>query len=233
VVKNLAIQLDPLHSVWRAARLLGGTFAALCRKAGDAPDTAVSLDQFETLLRCPDCRRDLIRDESDTLRCASCGYGAANEGGVYNLLASEDRAELYPGDRDDVIDFCLPSHARKLLRGWYDLEGVFGGKYRWMGASASAMLKPVTPGPQRLRIRGHVHENSFAQGEPVKMAATANGAEVGRTVFERAGLFVFEADLPAAGEYEIEISVSPTWEAPPDDRVFSVNIGMIRLTPAE
>src|SRR5260370_26936749 len=58
VVKNLAIELDPLHSVWRAARLLGGTFAALCRKAGDAADAPpVSLDRFETLLRCPDCRR--------------------------------------------------------------------------------------------------------------------------------------------------------------------------------
>jgi hypothetical protein len=65
------------------------------------------------------------------------------------------------------------------------------------------------------------------------MSASANGAEVGRTVFERAGLFVFEADLPPAPQYEIEIRVSPTWEAPPDDRLFGVNIGMIRLTPAE
>ena len=169
------------------------------------------------------------------IRCAAhpADTRPLNEGGVYNLLASGDRAELYPGDRDDVIDFCLPSHADKLLRGWYELEGVFGGKYRWMGGSASARLKPVSPGRQRLRIRGHIHENSFAQGEPVKMSASANGVEVGRTVFERAGLFVFEADLPEAGEYEIEISVSPTWKSPPDDRLFGLNIGMIRLTPAE
>ena len=234
VVKNMAIRLDPLHSVWRAARLLGGTFAALCRKAGDAPEAlSASLDRFETLLRCPDCRRDLVRTECDTLRCASCGYQARNEGGVYNLLASTDRAELYPGDRDDVIDFCLPNHAGKLLHGWYELEGVFGGKYRWMGGSASAKLRPVNPGRQRLRIRGHIHENSFVQGEPVKLSASANGVEVGRTVFERAGLFVFEADLPPASEYEIEIRVSPTWEAPPDDRLFGVNVGMIRLTPVE
>src|SRR5947208_449831 len=191
IVKNLAIRLDPLHSVWRAARLLGGTFAAICRKAGDAPVASrKSLDQFETLLRCPDCHGVLTRGGSDTLRCASCGYQAPNEGGVYNLLASRDRVELYPGDRADVIDFCLPDHSRKLLRGWYDLEGVFGGKYRWMGASAAAKLKPVNPGRQRLRIRGHIHENSFAQGEPVKMSASANGIEVGRMVFERAGLFV-------------------------------------------
>jgi hypothetical protein len=132
-----------------------------------------------------------------------------------------------------VIDFCLPNHEQKLLDGWYELEGVFGGKYRWMGATASAKLKPVKPGVQRLRIRGHIHENSFAQGEPVKMAVSANGAEVKRMVFERAGLFIFEADLPPAGEYRIEIAASPVWQAPPDDRVFSVNVGMIRLSPAD
>ena len=61
------------------------------------------------------------------------------------------------------------------------------------------------------------------------MAVAANGVEVRRTVFERSGVFIFEADLPDAGEYRIEISASPVWEAPPDDRIFSVNIGMIRL----
>src|SRR5216683_2440133 len=229
VVKRLAIRLDPHRSVWRASRLLGGTLAAVCRKAGDRAEGAGSSDRFEALLRCPDCRSDLARDDSDTLRCPACGYHAPNQGGVYNLLRSDDRAELYPGDRDDVIDFCVPNHEQKLLDGWYELEGVFGAKFRWMGAGASAKLKPVKPGAQRLRIRGHIHENSFAQGEPVKMSVSANGVEVGRSVFERAGLFVLEADLAPASEYMIEISASPVWQALPDDRVFSVNIGMIRL----
>ena len=215
--------------LWRAARLLGGTLAAVCRKAGDAPGDSGSLEKFEALLRCPDCRMNLSREGPDILRCQSCGYRALDEGGVYNLLPSRERAELYPGDRDDAIDFCLPGHERKLLDGWYELEGVFGGKYRWIGASASAKLKPINAGPQRLRIRGYIHENSFAQREPVKMSVRANGSEVGREVFERAGLFIFEADLPPAGEYKIEITSSPVWQAPPDDRVFSVNIGMIRL----
>src|SRR5262245_450112 len=170
VVKKLAIRLDPQRSVWRAARLLGGTLAAVCRKAGSAPELPPSLDNFETLLRCPDCAGDLRRDRSDTLDCRSCGYRAANDCGVYNLLRSDDRAELYPGDRDDVIDFCLPNHEQKLLEGWYELEGVFGAKYRWMGGRAAAKLKPVKPGAQQLRIRGHIHENSFTQRQPVKMA---------------------------------------------------------------
>jgi hypothetical protein len=102
-----------------------------------------------------------------------------------------------------------------------------------MESRASAKLKPVKPGSQRLRIRGHIHENSFAQGQPVKMWVAANGAEVGRTVFQRAGLFIFEADLPPADEYILSIAASPEWQAPPDDRFFTVNIGMIRLSPAE
>jgi hypothetical protein len=47
----------------------------------------------------------------------------------------------------------------------------------------------------------------------------------------RPGLFVFEADLPDAPEYRLEISASPTWEAPPDDRVFTVHLSMLRLVP--
>jgi len=233
VVKRLAIRLDPHGSVWRAARLLGGTLAAVCRKAGEPVEGSVSLDRYDTLLRCPDCGGDLRRDESDSLLCVSCSYQAANEGGVYNLLRSVDRAELYPGDRDDVIDFCLPNHEAKLLEGWYELEGVFGGKYRWIGAKASARLKPVKAGRQQLRIRGNIHQNSFAQGEAVKMAVSANGIEVKRTVFERAGVFVLEADLLPADEYRIDIAASPVWQAPPDDRTFSVNIGMIRLVAGE
>ena len=98
------------------ARLLGGTLAAMCRKAGPAP-TPADDDRFETLLRCPDCHaRPARRRRRDTpLRCA-CGYAAPNEGGVYNLLRSADKNELYPGDRDDVIDFSLPGHDRPTRR---------------------------------------------------------------------------------------------------------------------
>src|SRR6266404_782874 len=55
VVKRLAIRLDPHRSVWRAARLLGGTMAAVCRKAGEAPAKVLPPSRYETLLRCPDC----------------------------------------------------------------------------------------------------------------------------------------------------------------------------------
>ena len=64
-------------------------------------------------------------------------------GGVYNLLPAALRAELYPGDRADVIDFSLPTHTAHLREGWYDLEGDFGNKYRWIGPRATAVLRAV------------------------------------------------------------------------------------------
>jgi hypothetical protein len=214
-------------SEWRAARWLGGTLAAVCRKAGTAPDQATSrsFDRFERLLRCPDCHAALVRGEDDSLQCLGCGYRAVDQGEVYNLLPARERSELYPGERDDIIDFSLPSHARQLLEGWYELEGVFGNKYRWIGAHAAAKLRRVASGPQRLRIRGH----ASAQGVPGEVRARVNGSAAGAWKLDRPGLFILEADVPETSEYLVEIEASPTWTVPTDDRVLSVNLSMIRL----
>jgi len=228
IVKRSAKKLDPYGSEWRAARLLGGTLAAVCRKAGDSASVQFDEAHFETQFRCPDCQSAMVRDSRDTLHCSKCSYAAANEGGVYNLLPSTDRAELYPGDREDVIDFCLPSHADRLLDGWYGLEGVFGNKYRWIGEHAAARLARVRPGPQRLRIRGHATE-----GHPVELSASANGRKVGEWKLDRPGLFVVEADLPESDDYRIDVHAGPAWSVPTDDRVFTVNLSMIRLVPRD
>jgi ubiquinone/menaquinone biosynthesis C-methylase UbiE len=228
VVKQAAVRLDPHGSDWRAARLLGGTLAAVCRKGGEVAQVKFDETEFQALLRCPDCLGPLRRDADDTLRCAGCDYRAANEGAVYNLLPSEDRAELYPGDREDVIDFCLPSHTQRLLEGWYELEGVFGNKYRWIGEHAAARLVRMKPGPQRLRIRGHA-----SGGHPVELSASANGGKVGDWKLDRSGLFIVEADLPDADDYRIDIHAGPAWSVPTDDRTFTVNLSMIRLVPRE
>jgi hypothetical protein len=225
--------MDPFGSEWRAARLLGGTLAAFCKKEGEAPADVPPMEHFETYLRCPDCRGGLERDAADTLRCAACGYQAANEGGVFNLLRSADRAELYPGDREDAIDFSLPGHGKRLLDGWYELEGIFGNKYRWIGARATARLSRVRPGPQRLRLRGHAHEAAFASWQAVRVELLVNGRRVAQEAIERPGLFVIEADLEDEPEYRLEILASPTWQAPGDDRTFTVNVSMIRLVPRE
>ena len=233
VAKRAAVRLDAHRSVWRAAHLLGGTLAAVCRKEGEPPRASARIDRFEEFLRCPDCHAGLSRDSLNTLVCGSCGYSAPEEGGVYNLLRTAERKELYPGDREDVIDFSQASHERHLLDGWYDIEGAYGNKYRWIGRSASVWLKRVNSGPQQIRIRGHAHDLSLSTGEPLRIEVSANGKRVGQFTLDRPGLFVIEADLPDAPEYRLKIDASATWKVPTDDRTFSVNLSMIRLVPRE
>jgi SAM-dependent methyltransferase len=228
-VKKLAVLLDPYRSTWTAARLLGGTMAAVCRKEGVAAEAPAGWPgRFETLLRCPDCHGSLTRASGDTLLCA-CGYSAANQDGVYNLLPSAERSQLYPGDRDDVIDVSRPGHEKRLLEGWHDVEGVFGNRYRWIGPRATAVLAGLPDRPQRLRIRGHAPPSCFGRGEPVRLAAIVNGRKAGSWTLERSGLFLLEADLPPAPEYNLEIQASPVWQSPPDDRKLTVTLSMIRV----
>ena len=225
-LKRWAVRFDAHRSDWRAARLLGGTLAAVCKKRG-TPGSLLSLEHFEAFLRCPDCHGSLARNRSNALCCAKCGYQAPDEGGVYNLLSSTERSELYPGERDDIIDFSRPGHERHLIEGWHDLEGVFGNKYRWIGARAVAKLSRVKPGPQRLRIRCH----ASPPGIPGEVQAVVNGARTGNWKLDRPGLFILEADLPDEPEYVVEIQASPVWQVDTDDRTFTVTISMLRLTP--
>ena len=232
VVKKIAIQLDRHKSQWRAARLMGGTLAAICRKAGTPP--AFSLQPaFESFFRCPDCGADLKRDSVQTLLCTSCSYEAPLNEGVYNLLPSQDKRELYPGERNDIIDFSLPSHEKHLGHGWHQLEGVYGNKYRWIGARASAWLENVKGGEQRLRLRGFAPEPILQASPRPVVEVFVNGLPVKAWPLDRNGLFALEANLPAAPRYELEIRVSPVWKAPNDDRDLSVNFGMLRLIPPE
>ena len=231
-VKKIAIQLDPHKSQWRAARLMGGTLAAICRKAGDPPSLPVQ-PPFESYFRCPDCGADLNLDSSRTLRCTSCAYEALLNDGVYNLLPSQDKRELYPGDRNDIIDFSLPSHEKHLGHGWHELEGVYGNKYRWIGARASAWLENVKGGEQRLRLRGFAPEPILQASPRPVVEVFVNGLPLKAWHLDRNGLFALEVNLPAAPRYELEIRVSPVWNAPNDDRDLSVNFGMLRLIPPE
>ncbi len=210
----------------RAARWLGGTLAGICKKAGTAPPET-SLAKFEAFLQCPDCKSSLSLEGDQALVCAGCGYRAANEEDVYNLLPSADRAELYPGERDDIIDFSLPGHEQRLIGEWYPLEGVHGNKYRWIGARGDARLRRVNAGPQRLRIRAHAQTQSV----PGTVRVVVNGSQLQTFAIDRTGLYILEADLPPADEYTVEIHASPTWQVPTDPRTFSLTISMVRLVP--
>jgi len=215
----------------RAARLLGGTLAAFCKAAGTPDSPPLPLERFEEFLQCPDCGNRFRREPDRTLRCTACPYQAPDEQGVYTVLPSAERRELYPGDRADIIDFSLPGHEARLGDGWYALEGREGAKYRWMGSRAAAFLKAVSPGASKLRMRGNAHAHAFAQNQPVCIRAFANGLSLPEITLERAGLFVYEAELPAEAAYNVEIACSPTFLAPPDQRTFSLTFSMIRLVP--
>jgi SAM-dependent methyltransferase/uncharacterized protein YbaR (Trm112 family) len=232
LVKKIAIQLDPHKSEWRAARLMGGTLSATCRKAGQAPPIDPAAP-FESLLRCPDCSGDLTLSPTQALCCSSCNYEAPLNDGVYNLLPSQDKRELYPGDRADIIDFSLPSHEKHLGHGWHNLEGVYGNKYRWIGARASAWLENVKGGEQRLRLRGFAPESILQASPRPVVEVFVNGLPHKAWPLERNGLFALETNLPDAPRYDLEIRVSPVWNAPNDDRELSVNFGMLRLIPPE
>ena len=178
--------------------LLGGHSGGYFERRA-APAPAKPFENFESFLRCPDCHAALRRENQDLLRCVACPYQSPNEAQVYNLLPSAERKELYPGDREDIIDFSVAGHERYLLEGWYDLEGNYGNKYRWIGARATAKLVRVKTGPQRLRIRGH----ASAQGVPGEIKAMVNGTCVpGNGRSTGTGFFVLETDLPDASEYQ-------------------------------
>ncbi|MGQ9916687.1 MAG: methyltransferase domain-containing protein [Bryobacteraceae bacterium] len=209
--------LFPNYTEARASRFLGGTIAALCCKPGRLPP-GLSVEQA---LACPDCLAPLPWD-SGKLLCGSCGFSAPEEEGVFNLLPTKLREELYPGLRPDNIDFSKPGHEGALLEGFHELEGEFGNRYRWIGPRARLRLERMRPGPATLRLQG------FSPGL-ARIGLRANGTPLAKRKLERSGLFVIEAPLPEAPEYDVEIFASPTSQAPGDGRILSVNFSLIRL----
>jgi hypothetical protein len=94
------------------------------------------------------------------------------------------------------------------------------------------VLRRTSPGPQRLRIRGFTHAAQWKKGQP-EVEVTVNQALITRRSLDRPGLFIIECDLPDAPEYQIEIASTPTFTIPDDDRTFSINLSMIKLTPGK
>ena len=175
----------------------------------------------------------MLRNPAQDLSCRSCDYRAALESGVYNLLPSAERQQLYPGDRDDIIDFSRPGHERLLDEGWYDLEGAFGNRYRWMGARAEARLTPSSPHRRRLRVRGFASEQAFHRNPFLVVRFIANGNLAGQLRLTTPGLFVFETDLPPAASFNIAIEADPTFRLSNDERTYGVIVSLIGLWESE
>lgn len=233
-VRVAARGLSRSKSDWHPARLLGGSLVAMCRKAGEAPAEFPPVTKLEAYLRCPDCHDGLRLDSDQAVRCAACGYEAANEEEVYNLLPSADRKELYPGDRRDTVDFSRPSHEAHLIEGWHGLEGEYGGKFRWIGDRAVLWMESMREGPQRLRVRGFAPPQLCGEGRVLGVTIVVNGAPLPVATLDRPGLFVIERDLAAAEKYVVELRPASTFRPPPPDgRSLALNIGMVRLVPRD
>ncbi|WP_321473852.1 methyltransferase domain-containing protein [uncultured Paludibaculum sp.] len=210
----------------RVADLLGATLAAFCRKAGTLP-ARLPLNQA---LACPDCQKPLNYKTPDELVCDACGFAAQQQDDVFNLLSTALRAELYPGNRLDTLDFSKPGHEAGLLSGFYEVEGDFGSKYRWIGGRAVVRLVRMRPGAPLLRVQG------FAPSV-AKIELRVNGRPAGQWNLDRPGLFVVQSPLPEEDEYEVEILASPTFDEPHqpagEGRVLSLNLSLIKLLPQE
>lgn len=212
-----ALRLYPGFTDARAARFLGGTIAALCRKPGQLPPSL----SVEEALACPDCLAALPWNR-ELLECPQCGFSARAEGEVFHLLPSRLREELYPGVRPDNIDFSKPGHEEALIDGFHELEGEFGNKYRWIGTKARVRLKPSRPGRATLRLQGF-------SPNLAKIELRCNGSPLETRRLTRTGLFVIETPLPEAPEHVIEILASPSFQPENDARTLTVNFSLIRL----
>ena len=231
IVKSVA-RMVPDGADARMADWLGATLAAFCRKAGELPEGLSTT----AALACPDCGAPLPLATEGPLRCPACPYEAAIESGVFNLLSSTLRAELYPGPRADTLDFSKAGHEAGLLEGFHQVEGDFGSKYRWIGDRASVRLVKMRDGLPLLRVQGFAPAQFFESGEP-KVQLRANGVAAGEWKLDRPGLFILETPLPDAESYTVEIVASPTFlepnQKPGEGRQLSVNLSLLRLLPRE
>ena len=131
-------------SAWYSAYLLGGTLSAVCRKAGTPPGTYPDLTDFEMYLRCPDCRGSFRKEPSGDLTCRNCGYSAPLEQGTYTVLPSAERAELYPGDRADIIRHVPGRSCRKT---WLRVASCARHWRRTISLDRSGSRRPCYPRP--------------------------------------------------------------------------------------
>jgi len=202
---------------------LGGTLAAFCCKAGSSETRA---RPWHEMLRCPDCRAAL----NPGLACPWCGYAAPEQEGVYNLLPTPDKRELYPGPRADIIDFNQAPADEQLLGGFSYLEGTGGNLYRWIGPQAAFRLGRTRPGPMKLRICGHASERFAQHG---RIIVHVNDAWSGEWRIRRPGVFVLETPVTAADCYRVTLDAEPAYYMPPDVRPLTVTLSLMRLTPAD
>ena len=124
VDEETRVRIDPYHSTWRAARMLGGTLAAVCRKGGEAVIPCL-LTPIRSRLH---CGVRIVMGRFDATRAISSRVNSAGtrlrtKAAFITSCHRPKRRSSTPGDRDDVIDFSLPGHEKSCLTAGMDLKG--------------------------------------------------------------------------------------------------------------
>ena len=178
-----------------AAELLGGTIAAVCRKAGKR--------RSRTGNRRPR-RNDSCAARTATARSSRAGQvshpAACAAAAPRRTARGVQPAPLRPlphavprQPRRYGADFSQPGHEARLSGDWYEVEGVFGNKYRWMGPRAAVRLRRVEPRPPSVCASAASRtRRRFPRGEPVTIAVAVNGAATRFWKLDRPGLFILE-----------------------------------------
>lgn len=128
----------------------------------------------------------------------------------------------------DFIDAGLPSYARYLGPGWYDIQGTF----RWMGPRAELTLAAPPATGAQLSIGGYCPAEHLAV--PIQLTVSAGGLVLGRRAVTRDNTsFSFDFPLPPAlagkPSMKVDFAVDRTVTPPNDGRALGLVFGKIVL----
>jgi hypothetical protein len=155
------------------------------------------------------------------------GYSDASRGlwpfgvsaGVIDRLRADLVMERHP--TREYLPMNAPEAAEQIVSGIYQLEG---GAYRWMGASATVVLKaPEAAAP--LAVTFTMPPTARAR----RITLLMDGAPVAAQSYPGPGTYTFETKpiRPAGNTAEVEVQVNRTFSAPPDTRELGIVLSAV------
>lgn len=95
------------------------------------------------------------------------------------------------------------STSRQLIFGFYEVEGSGRNQWRWTAPTFAVALRPPASKsaqpvrPARLSLELYLPPNEIDQLGPITVHAATSEYELGATTYDKAGAYVFEAEVPA------------------------------------
>jgi hypothetical protein len=155
------------------------------------------------------------------------GYSDASRGlwpfgmsaGVIDRLRADLVMERHP--TREYLPMNAPEASEQIVSGIYQLEG---GAYRWMGASASVILKaPEAASP--LTVSFTIPATARAR----RITLLMDGTAVATQRYPGSGTYTLEAKplRPTGSTVNVEIQVDRTFSAPPDTRELGIVLSAV------